>query len=75
MTTSNVLIKQNTAAPSRKQNFNLLGSQLTTVGMVLFAIFAPEIYARIPENYEAGFGAAIAGLVGFGLGYLVKERA
>jgi uncharacterized membrane protein (DUF4010 family) len=68
------LKKQPSAAPSRKQNFNLLGSQLTTVGMVVFAIAAPEIYQRIPPDYAAGFGSAVAGLVGFGLGYLVRER-
>lgn len=75
MTASNVLIKQNTAAPTRKQNFNLLGSQLTTVGMVVLAVAAPVLYGRIPTDLKAAFGSAIAGLIGYGLGYWVKEHA
>lgn len=65
---------QKTAAPTRKQNFNLLGSQLTTVGMVIFAIAAPMVYERIPTDLKAAFGSAVAGLIGYALGYWVNER-
>jgi hypothetical protein len=70
----NNLTNQGSVAPTRKQSFNLLGSQIVTVGLVFFAIFAPEAYARIPEGYEASFGAALAGIFGFFLGWLVRER-
>ncbi len=70
-----ILIKQHTSASTRKQNFNLLGSQLTTVGMVVFAIAAPEVYSRIPPEYLGGLGASVAGIVGFAVGYAVRERA
>jgi len=66
---------QATAAPTRKQNFNLLGSQLTTVGMVILAIAAPTLYDRIPIDLKAAFGSALAGLLGYALGYWIKERA
>lgn len=68
-------VTQVTKAPTRKQNFNLLGSQLTTVGMVIFAIAAPILYDRIPTDLKAAFGSAVAGLIGYGLGYWVRERA
>lgn len=72
---SKVTIKQNTAVPTRKQNFNLLGSQLTTVCMVIFAIMAPVMYDRIPVDLKAAFGSALAGVVGYALGYYVKDNA
>ena len=68
-------LKQNTLAPTRKQNFNLLGAQTTTVALVLLAMFAPIIYGRIPEGMEAAFGSALGGIVGYIFGWIAKERA
>ena len=71
---SEVLTKQKTAAPSRKQNFNLLGSQLTTLLLVVLAVASPEIYSRIPPEFLPSLGSTIGGLLGFALGYAVKDR-
>lgn len=70
-----VKVKQNTAAPTRKQNFNLLGSQLTTMILVVLAIASPEIYSRIPPEFLPGLGSTMGGLLGFALGYWVKDKA
>jgi len=70
----NNLIKQNTANPTRKQNFNLLGSQIATVMLGLFAMFSPDMYARIPDGFEASFGSLLGGLIGFGFGWYAKEK-
>ena len=69
-----VLIKQNTNNPTRKQNYNLVGSQLTAMLLLVFAIAAPEMYSRVPEDMKMTIGANLGGLIGFGIGWLVKER-
>lgn len=69
------VVSQNTNAPTRKQNFNLLGSQLATVSLGLFAMFVPDMYARIPDGFEASFGSLLGGLIGFAVGWWVRERA
>lgn len=61
-------------AASRKQNFNLLGSQVTAVLLFLFAVFAPEAYANVPEDMKMTLGANLGGLIGFALGWWVKEH-
>ncbi len=68
------LIKQPTLQPTRKQNFNLLGSQLTAVGLGIVAMFWPDIYARIPPDFGPAFGGLLAGLIGYAFGYIAKER-
>lgn len=68
-------VTQSTAAPTRKQNFNLLGSQLTTMLLVILAIASPEIYSRIPAEFLPGLGSTMGGLLGFALGYWIKEKA
>ncbi len=68
------LIKQNTNAPTRKQNFNLLGSQITAVLLFVFALFLPEAYERIPEDMKMTIGANLGGLIGFLIGFMVKDR-
>ena len=68
-------VNQRTAAPTRKQNFNLLGAQTTTVAMVMLAMFAPLVYGRIPEGMEGAFGSALGGIVGYAFGWFAKERA
>ena len=72
--TNQVKVSQNTAAPTRKQNFNLLGSQLTTTLLVILAVASPEIYERIPPEYLPSLGSTLGGLIGFALGYFVKDR-
>ena len=74
MTTNKTLVTQKGANPTRKQSFNLLGSQLATVGLGLIAIFFPDEYARIPAGFEASLGSLVGGLMGFTLGWFVKER-
>ena len=69
-----VLVAQRTGAPSRKQNFNLLGSQLTTMLLVILAVATPEIYSRIPPEFLPSLGSTMGGLIGFALGYYAKER-
>ncbi len=68
-------VKQTTGVPSRKQNFNLVGSQLTTLLLVVVAVAAPEMYSRIPPEFLPGLGSTMGGLIGFALGYMARERA
>lgn len=75
MAKNDVLVTQNTGAPSRKQNFNLLGSQLTTMVLVIIAVAAPTLYERIPPEFLPSLGSTMGGLFGFALGYWAKERA
>lgn len=70
-----VTVTQNTMNPTRKQNYNLLGSQITAILLFVFAIAAPELYARIPEDMKMTLGANMGGLIGFMIGWYVKERA
>lgn len=74
MTVNNTLVNQRTMAPTRKQNWNLMGSQLATVGLGMVAIFWPDFYARIPTGFEASLGSLVGGLIGFGFGWYAKER-
>ena len=68
------LVEQRTNQPTRKQNFNLVGSQLATVMLGLFAMFSPDMYARIPDGFEASFGSLLGGLLGFAFGWFAKEN-
>ena len=74
MSQDKLLVRQATAAPSRKQNANLAGSQLTTILLVTVAVAAPEIYARIPPEFLPGLGSAVGGVLGFAFGYFAHER-
>lgn len=65
------LIKQNTAAPTRKIGAVALGGAFASVSMALLAIFLPEAYDRVPPGLEGG----IATLAAFVLGYWVRDRA
>jgi hypothetical protein len=64
------LVKQNTAAPTRKLNAVALGGGLASVAMGVIAIFLPEAYERVPAGFEGG----VATVFGFLLGYLVRDR-
>jgi hypothetical protein len=74
MTENSTLVTQRTKNPTRKQSYNLLGSQIATVSLGVIAVFFPEEYARIPAGFEASFGALLGGLMGFAFGWFVKER-
>lgn len=74
MTVNKTLVAQPGMNPTRKQSYNLLGSQLATVGLGCVAIFFPDFYARIPAGFEASLGSLVGGLIGFGFGWWVKER-
>lgn len=69
-----LLVKQKTAMPSRKQAANVASSQATTVLLVIVAVFAPEAYDRIPPEFLPSVGSAVGGLIGFIFGYFVAER-
>ena len=43
---------------------------IAAIGMGIFAIFWPDLYARVPPGFEAG----LAVLVGTVMGYFQKEN-
>ena len=49
-------VTQSTATPTRKQSFNLLGSQLTTMLLVILAGSYPKISRRYPHEVYPGLG-------------------
>jgi hypothetical protein len=62
--------EQNSAMPTRKITYVVLGGAIASVVMGAIAIIWPEIYGRVPPGFEGG----VATLAAFGLGYWVKEN-
>ncbi len=56
--------------PSSTIQAAAISGALAAVAFGLFAVFAPEMYARVPPGMEAG----TAVLIGVGIGYWKKEN-
>lgn len=56
--------------PSSTIQAAAISGALAALAFGLFAVFAPEMYARVPAGMEAG----TAVLIGVAFGYLKKEN-
>jgi len=56
--------------PSSTIQAAAISGALASLAFGLFAVFAPEMYARVPPGMEAG----TAVLIGVGIGYWKKEN-
>lgn len=63
-------IKQPSAVPTPKMRAVALGGAVASLGMGALAIAYPEAYSRVPPGFEGG----LATVIGFVLGYLVRDK-
>ncbi len=72
--TNQVLINQNTHAPTRKVKAGIIAGKLVTVAFGLIAIANPDIFDRIPPGFELAVGGLITTLVQDVAAYFTKEK-
>lgn len=66
------LIKQNTPAPTRKQNFVALGAVVATMLAAVMAAADVPFFTRLLDY--PGFEAAMGGGLAFAFGWFARER-
>lgn len=70
-----VLINQNTAAPTRKVKAGIIAGKVVTVVFGIIAMTNPEVFGRIPPGFELAVGGLITTLVQDVAAYFTKDKA